>query len=125
MVRENLNIISNEFSKTSLILQNEKTLIRQNYLLFLQAQQENKNPYDYYSLYNAKFLENYNLVVMTLEMSKNINESIHTINNSYSILYNETRKRQRFKTDIADLSKMNLHLSKNKFFNDKVEEAMK
>lgn len=125
LVPVNLNIISKEFTKATLMLDSEKVLIKQNYLLFLQAQKVNKNPNDYYSVYNVTFLKNYNLAVLTSEMNKNLLESINNINISYTLLFNETRNRKRFKTDIIGLSQMNINLSKTKLLKVKVEEAMK
>jgi len=120
-----LNIISKEFSKSSLMLDSEKVLIKQNYLLLLQAQKVNKNPYDYYSVYNVNFLKNYNLAILISELNKSMLESISKINASYTMLYNETRNRKRFKNDIIGLSQMNSKLGKTKLFNKKVEEAIK
>ncbi len=116
LVPDNLNIISKEFSKISTKLDSEKVLVKNNYILFLKAQKVNKTPYDYYSVYNVNFLKNYNLSVLTSEMSKNMIESINKINNSYTILYNETRNRKRFKNDVIGLSQMNSQLSKTKLF---------
>jgi len=125
LVPDNLNIISKEFSKSSLMLDSEKVLIKQNYLLLLQAQKVNKNPYDYYSVYNVNFLKNYNLAILISELNKSMLESISKINASYTMLYNETRNRKRFKNDIIGLSQMNSKLGKTKLFNKKVEETIK
>lgn len=125
LVPENLAIISKEFLTISSLLENEKTLIKQNYLLFLQNQSINKNPYDYYSVYNVGFLKNYNLALMTLEMSKNMTESVKSITNSYAHLFSETRTRKRFKSDVIGLLPLNTHLGKSKFVSDKVDKAMK
>lgn len=125
LVPENLNIISKEFSKISLKLDSEKILLKQNYLLFLQAQKINKNPYDYYSIYNINFLKNYNLAVLTAELDKSLLESISKINVSYTALYNETRNRKRFKNDTLGLSQLNSKIAKSKFYYSKVEAAIK
>ena len=115
-ITKELNVILNH-------LENEKILIRQNYLKLITDQAGN-TPMDFYQVYNPIFLKKYNLAFTSKELASDLSSIIPEITRTYASLNAEMQKRKRIKKEMSGMSELNCLIAKSKKHFDSVSSSL-
>lgn len=95
-------------------LSQENIYIRENYRKFLDGLRDKPDSYDYYSMYNTIFIRHFEFIYNTRVLASQIIESTESITRAQRALIQETDKRHRLKSGVAEIQELYLQINQMK-----------